>query len=53
MSRNRSNGYFGAIIGGLVAAAAGTFLLTGRELGGKKTVYSDDDLPPVATTGTE
>ncbi len=50
MSGNRSSGYFGALIGGLVAAAAVAFLLTGGELGGKKTVYGDDDLPPVATS---
>jgi hypothetical protein len=26
------------------------FILTGGELGGKKTVESDQDLPPVTTT---
>jgi hypothetical protein len=53
MSGNGSNGYFGVLIGGLVAAAAVAFLLTGGEFGGKKTVYGDDDLPPVATTTSQ
>jgi hypothetical protein len=51
MSGNGSHGYFGIILGGLVAVAAMTFVLTGGELGGKKTVSGDDDLPPVATDG--
>jgi hypothetical protein len=44
------NGTFGLIIGGIVALAAAIFIFSGGELGGKKTVESDQDLPPVATT---
>lgn len=50
MNKN-SNGTFGIIIGGVVAAIAVIFILTGGELGGKKTVQGDQDLPPVATSG--
>jgi hypothetical protein len=50
MADNRHGGFFGAILGGLVAAAAIAFLLTGGELGGKKKVEGDHDLPPVAST---
>lgn len=46
-----SNGTFGIIIGGVVAVIAAIFILTGGELGGKKTVQGDQDLPPVATSG--
>ena len=45
-----SNGTFGIIIGGVVALIAAIFILTGGELGGKKTVEGDQDLPPVVTT---
>jgi len=51
MADKRSHGYLGALLGGLVAIAAVVFLLSGGELGGKKKVGSDQDLPPV-TTGT-
>lgn len=44
-----SNGTFGLIIGGVVAVIAAVFILTGGELGGKKTVEGDQDMPPVAT----
>jgi hypothetical protein len=43
-----SNGTFGILIGGVVAVIAAIFILTGGELGGKKTVEGDQDLPPVA-----
>jgi hypothetical protein len=50
MSNNReSNGYLGAILGALIAVALAIFLLNGGEHLGKKTVYSDADLPPVET----
>lgn len=49
MKKDRS-GTFGIIVGGVVAAIAVVFILTGGELGGKKTVEGDQDLPPVATT---
>ena len=40
-----STGFLGAILGGLVAVTLVAFLLTGGELGGKKVVHSDADLP--------
>jgi len=49
MNRN-NNGTFGIIVGGVVAVIAAIFILTGGELGGKKTVEGDQDLPPVAST---
>lgn len=44
-----NHGMFGIIIGGMVALIAALFILSGGELGGKKTVEGDQDLPPVAT----
>jgi ABC-type uncharacterized transport system permease subunit len=44
------NGTFGLTIGGIVALAAMIFIFSGGELGGKKTVEGDQDLPPLATT---
>ena len=46
-----NNGRFGIIVGGVVAVIAAIFILSGGELGGKKTVQGDQDLPPVATSG--
>ena len=48
--KNEDTGKFGIIVGGVVAAIAVIFFLTGGELGGKKTVEGDQDLPPVTTT---
>ena len=48
--KNDGTGTFGIIVGGVVAAIAVIFILTGGELGGKKTVEGDQDLPPVTTT---
>ena len=48
--KNDGSGAFGIIIGGVVAAIAFIFILTGGELGGKKTVEGDQDLPPITTT---
>ena len=42
------NGVFGLIVGGIVAFAAALFIISGGELGGKKTVEHDADLPPLA-----
>lgn len=50
MAFKTSEGYLGALLGGLVAVAAVAFLLSGGEWGGKKKVSGDEDLPPVATT---
>ncbi|MEP7030509.1 MAG: hypothetical protein ABI830_06215 [Pseudolabrys sp.] len=43
-------GLFGLIIGGIVAIAAALFIFSGGELGGKKTIEGDQDLPPLTTT---
>jgi len=48
--KNESSGTFGIIVGGVVAVIAAIFILTGGELGGKKTVEGDRDLPPVVAT---
>ena len=45
---NKNNGLFGVVVGGIVAVAAVIFIFSGGELGGKKTVEGDQDLPPVA-----
>jgi len=45
-----SNGTFGIIVGGVVAVIAAIFILSGGELGGKKTVEGDQDLPPVSSS---
>ena len=42
----RSLGFF---VGVLVVIGAAIFILSGGTLGGKKTVASDRDLPPVAS----
>ena len=49
MDRN-SNGAFGIIVGGVVAVLAAVFILSGGELGGKKTIQGDQDLPPVSSS---
>jgi hypothetical protein len=46
----QDNGFFGLIIGGIVALAAMIFIMSGGDLGGKKTVEGDQDLPPIANT---
>jgi len=38
---NDNNGTFGIIVGSVVAAIAAMFILSGGELGGKKTVEGD------------
>src|SRR5262249_42951856 len=50
MADKRTDGYLGAVLGGIVVLAAAAFLLTGGEWGGKKKVEGDDDLPPVIAT---
>jgi hypothetical protein len=47
---NTDNRFFGIIIGGIVVVAIAVFIFSGGELGGKKTIEGDDDLPPIATT---
>ena len=46
---NSQNGGLGLAFGAFVALAALFFIATGGSLGGKKTIESDRDLPPVAT----
>jgi hypothetical protein len=45
------NGHLGLLIGGFVALMALLFIFSGGSLGGKTTVDSDRDLPPIADTG--
>ena len=53
MNNDQNNsGAFGIIIGGVVAVLAAIFILSGGELGGKKTVEGDQDLPPVSSAGS-
>lgn len=47
----QNNGTFGMIVGGVVAVIAVIFILSGGELGGKKTIEGDQDLPPVSSAG--
>ena len=47
---NTDNRFFAIIVGGIVAVAIAIFIFSGGELGGKKSVEGDDDLPPVTTT---
>jgi len=47
---NNSGGTFGLIVGGVVALAAAIFIFTGGDLGGKKSIDGDQDLPPVAAS---
>lgn len=46
---NGTNGVFGLVLGGVVVLAAAVFILSGGELGGKKEVKSDADMPPVTS----
>lgn len=46
---NKPNGTVGLLIGGVFALAAALFMLSGGVLGGKKTVYGDADMPPIAS----
>jgi len=51
--QNAANGALGIILAGVAIAAAAVFILTGGELGGKKTVRGDADMPPVASNSTK
>ena len=44
----QDHGTFGLIVGGLVALAAVSFIFSGGNFGGTKTVLGDEDLPPIA-----
>jgi hypothetical protein len=45
----QQQGGVGFVVGALVVLAAVVFIVTGGSLGGKKTIESDRDLPPVAS----
>ena len=49
----RDNGTFGIILGGIVAVVAALFILSGGELGGKKTIERDQDMPAIADSDTQ
>ena len=51
-NNNKSNFGLGMILGGVVLAAAVTFIMTGGDLGGTKKVESDADLPRVTSPAT-
>jgi hypothetical protein len=46
---NNQNGGLGLVFGAFVLLAAILFIATGGSLGGKTTIESDKDLPPVAS----
>ena len=48
---NKGTGLFGMLLAGVVVLAAGVFIISGGQLGGKKPVTGDADLPPVTTGG--
>jgi hypothetical protein len=50
INMNKDSGKFGLVVGGIVALAAAIFIFSGGELGGKKSIEGDQDLPPVTTT---
>lgn len=45
----KQSGSLGLVVGAIVFVVAAIFLFSGGELGGKKTIDGDQDLPPVAT----
>jgi len=47
---DQQHGTFGLILGGIVALAAVIFIMSGGELGGKKTITGDQDLPPISAS---
>ena len=50
-NNEKGTGLFGLLLAGVVVLAAGFFILSGGQLGGKKQVVGDSDLPPVTTGG--
>ena len=48
-NNEHGTGIFGLLLAAVVLLAAGTFILSGGQLGGKKQVVSDSDLPPVTS----
>jgi hypothetical protein len=50
-NNDKGTGLFGLLLAGVVVLAAGFFILSGGQLGGKKQVVGDSDLPPVTAGG--
>jgi len=50
-NNDKGTGLFGMLLAAVVVLAAGFFILSGGQLGGKKQVVGDSDLPPVTTGG--
>ena len=48
-NNDQGTGMLGFVLTAVVLLAAGVFILTGGQLGGKKQVMSDSDLPPITT----
>jgi hypothetical protein len=48
---NKGTGLFGLLLAGVVVLSAGVFIISGGQLGGKKQVVGDADLPPVTMGG--
>lgn len=48
-NNDQGTGLFGLLLAAVVLIAAGVFILSGGQLGGKKQVVSDSDLPPVTS----
>jgi hypothetical protein len=48
-NNDQGTGMLGFVLTAVVLLAAGVFILTGGQLGGKKQVMGDADLPPVTT----
>ena len=51
MADNHGTGRLGLLLGGAVILAAALFIFSGGELGGKKHVLGDADMPPVTSGG--
>ena len=49
MADNNGTNLFGLLLAGVVVLAAGLFIFSGGQLGGKKQVLGDADLPPVTS----
>jgi len=50
-NNDQGAGMFGFLLAAVVLFAAGIFILSGGQLGGKKQVMGDADMPPVTTGG--
>ena len=51
-NNDQGTGALALVLAAVVVLAAGFFILSGGQLGGKKQVVSDSDLPPV-TSGAQ